>query len=107
VAPAGDGLANVMKYALGLSPWVPYADVFHPAVSNGMFTITYPQSASAPDVALTFSWSPDLMHWYSGSGYLQTVSTINQITNQLVTLQATLPALTNGFVKVRATRLSP
>jgi len=105
--PANDGLANLMKYALGLSPLTPYANVFQPAVSNGLFTITYAQSESAPDVALTFSWSPDLIHWYSGPGYLQTASLLNQVTNQLITLQAMPPALTNGFVKAQATRLSP
>lgn len=105
--PANDGLANLMKYALGLSPLTPDVDAFHPAVSNGMFTLTYPQSASAPDVALAFFWSPDLIHWYSGPGYLQTVNLVNQTTNQLVTLQAAMPAVTNGFVQAQATRLSP
>ena len=105
--PANDGLANLMKYALGLPPLTPSANAFHPGVSHGLFSLTYSQSAAAPDVALSFAWSPDLLHWHTGPGYLQTNSVINQITNQWITLQATLPAVTNGFIKAQATRLPP
>jgi len=103
--PAQDGLPNLLKYALGLPPLTPAANPFHPVMAKGHFTLTYPQAESAPDVALSFLWSPDLFHWFSGPGYFQTLAITDQVTNQLIQLQATLPATTNAFIRASATRL--
>ena len=103
--PARDNMANLMKYALGLTPTNTYIGAFNPAASNGRFVLTYTQSTAAPDVALTFGWSPDLRHWYTGPAYFVTNQITDHITNQLITLQGTMPAVTNGFIKAQATRL--
>ena len=102
-----DGLPNLMEYALGLSPKIPNANPFQPAVTNGQFQLTWSQSLAATDVALTAEWSPDLKNWFSGSNYIQTISLTTQATNQWLTIQA-IPATTtnrSGFFRVRVSRL--
>ena len=103
--PANDGIANLMKYALGLPPKNSSPFPFNPKVQNGYFTLTYPQAKAAVDVALSFSWSTNLFNWLPGSNYLSQISVVDQVTNQVITLQATNPATATGFVKPAATRL--
>ncbi len=103
--PAQDGLPNLLKYALGLPPLVPAANPFHPAITNGHFTLTFTQAASAPDVALSFLWSTDLLHWVAGPAYFQTLNITDQVTNQLIQMEATAPATNNGYLRAAATRL--
>ena len=103
--PANDGVANLMKYALGLPPKISSPSPFNPKVQNGYFTLTYPRAKSAVDVVLSFSWSTDLFNWLPGSNYLSQIFLVDQVTNQVITLQATNPATATGFVKPAATRL--
>ena len=103
--PADDGVANLIKYTLGLPPKIASPFPFSPKMQNGNFTLTYPRSKSAVDVALIFSWSTDLLNWFPGSNYLSQILTVDQVTNQIITLQATTPSTTTGFVKPGASRL--
>jgi hypothetical protein len=105
--PAGDGLPNLLKYALGMSPQVAVANPVIPAVSNGLFTLTYPQSASATDVSLGWMWSPDLKSWYDATADISPVNVLYQATNRIITVEAVGAAATNatGFFRLRASRL--
>ena len=105
--PDRDGVANLMEYALGLAPKSANANPFSPAVTNGSFQITFPQSKSAADVSLAVEWSPDLKHWFSGAAYVLPVNAIDQDSNRLVMLQAGASVVTNatGFFRVRVTKL--
>ena len=101
--PDHDRQPNLMEYALGLSPKTADANPFSPAVSNGIFTVSYPLSKSAVDVALTPEWSTNLVAWLAGTNYYQVVNVADQVTNQIITLRATTPA-TNGFFRFRVMR---
>jgi hypothetical protein len=101
--PAADGLPNLLKYALGLNPGVAEANPFVPAVTNGVFTVTYPVSISAPDVVLGFDWSTNLLNWVPGTGYFQPLSVTDQVTNQIITI-GTTPVAPAGFIRFNATR---
>ena len=103
--PAGDGVANLMKYALGLAPKIASPYPFDPKIQNGNFTLTYPRAKSAVDVTLTFSWSTDLFTWFPGSNVLSQILVVDQETNQIITLQATNAGTTTGFVKPVVTKL--
>jgi hypothetical protein len=105
--PAGDGLPNLIKYALGLSPWIAEANPLVPVVMNGTVTLTYPHSRFATDVSLDVEWSPDLMSWYSGPTYVQPVNIVSQATNCIITVQTGTAGATNaaGFFRLRAARL--
>jgi len=101
--PAGDGLPHLLKYALGLNPNAAEPNVFMPVVSNGLFTVTYPLSSSAPDVALGVLWSTNLVAWVPATNVLQQINIGYSLTNEVITLgtAGTLPA---GYVRFNAIR---
>jgi hypothetical protein len=52
--PAGDGITNLMKYALGLNPWVcGSTELPTPTRQDGYLTLTYRKSKQATDVTYT------------------------------------------------------
>lgn len=101
--PAGDGVPNLLKYAMGLDPNAAAPNPFVPAASNGLFTVTFPVSTTAPDVALGYDWSTNLLDWEPGSNVLQVLNVVDQLNSQVITLGASAgtPA---GFVRFNATR---
>jgi hypothetical protein len=101
--PAGDGLPNLLKYALGLDPNATEPTPFLPAVSNGFFTVTYPLSSSAPDVTLGVLWSTNLIGWVPATNVFQQINVGYTFTNQVITIgtDATLPA---SYVRLNAIR---
>ena len=105
--PDGDGLPNLLEYALGFSPKLAHANPFSPTVTNGNFQITFPQSKAAADVAVVVEWSADLKSWFSGAGYVQQINAVDQVTNRVLTVQPASNVATNkvGFFRLRATRL--
>jgi hypothetical protein len=105
--PDGDGLPNLLEYALGFSPKSANANPLSPATTNGAFQITYPQSTTAVDVNLLAEWSPDLVNWFSGPSFLQISAVVDQSSNRLITLQTPGSTQTNraGFFRLRANRI--
>jgi hypothetical protein len=86
--PAGDGIPNVMKYALGLNPADSGAAGL-PAASAGAGTLilTYTKVKSATDATYQPLWSPDLLNWYN-TNITQAVLLDNGTTQQI---QAIVP----------------
>ena len=80
--PAGDGITNLMKYALNLDP-LTSGDASLPVagtttVSGTKYlTITYTQVIAATDIVYTVEVSADLQTWNSGSGFTAQVSVTN------------------------------
>lgn len=78
-SPGGDGIPNLMKYALNLNPWTDGVARL-PAMSitasgsNGYLTLTYTHVIAATDIVYTPQVSGDLQTWSSGAGYVATVS---------------------------------
>ena len=80
--PAGDGITNLMKFALGLNPntngTAGLPTVSMTEVGGSQFlTLTYTKSVAADDVTYTVEVSSDLQTWFAGSAYTATVSTSN------------------------------
>jgi subtilase family serine protease len=78
--PAGDGISNLMKYALNLNPWVdgvsglPVGGVL--VTGSGTYlTLTYTQVLSATDISYIPQVSADLQTWNSGAGSIITTGT--------------------------------
>jgi len=101
-SPAGDGVANLMKYAIGLDPATPSstADLFTYAPnSNGNFTVTFRKSKSAADVTLVPIWTASLSQpdW-------KIITQCERIGSDETTetWQATLPADSGGFIRLQA-----
>jgi hypothetical protein len=72
---AGDGLCNLVKYALGLPATAPAAAAERPAVSLTDFNgarhpvLTVPRRLRRPDVGYVVETSDDLATWRSGAGH--------------------------------------
>jgi hypothetical protein len=79
---AHDGIANLMKYALGLNPTVPGNGghlAFGQAIDNGSdyLSLTYTRPEPAPaGITYTVESSPDLASW-SATGLVQLSSTVD------------------------------
>jgi hypothetical protein len=74
--PAGDGLNNLAKYALGLDPTQvatpdqrPSASLTELAPALRYITLTIPRTALRPDILYSVQSSGDLQHWNSGPGH--------------------------------------
>jgi hypothetical protein len=109
--PAGDGISNLMKYALDLSPWVdgvsglPVGGVL--VTGSGTYlTLTYIQVLSATDISYIPQVSSDLQTWTSGAGsIIATGTTANPGgTTETVTVQSANP-VSNGaqFMRLEVT----
>lgn len=74
--PAGDGLANLLKYALGLNPTeVAPADRFPTlAEVDGFLALNVPRRNRRADVDYVVEFSSDLLTWRSGLGQTVTVT---------------------------------
>jgi hypothetical protein len=78
--PAGDGVPNLIKYALGLDPFtnaVPSQFLEGTLTrTNGQVypTLTVRRAAKAPDITYLVEVSSDLQTWLSGPAYLTTLA---------------------------------
>lgn len=111
--PAGDGITNLMKYALGLNPFVDGVSglPFETLVTTGSgeyLELTYTQVLSDSDITYTVQVSTDVQNWYSGAGYTGFVgSTLNAGgTTESVTVESVTPIAPgnpNQFLRLQVT----
>jgi hypothetical protein len=85
--PAGDGIPNLVKYAMGLNPLVSGTTGISATVGNGVMTFDYSRADAATDTTAHAYWSNDLSNW-SNTGVTETMLSDNG-TIQL--WQATVP----------------
>jgi hypothetical protein len=110
--PAGDGVTNLMKYALDLTPFVPTTTGL-PTVGmtnvsgSNYLTLIYTQVIADTDISYTVQVSGDLKTWNSGSSYTSTVSTtINSNGTETVVVQDLTPISTSAtkrFIQLEVT----
>lgn len=68
---AGDNIPNLMKYALGASPWQPARSKLPiPQIANGFMVIGFSQAIALPDVESRVESSDDLVNWEATSAQL-------------------------------------
>ena len=74
-APDGDGIPNLLKYALGLTPGQnDTAGLPTVAVSGTEYSMTYTQPDSVKGVLYTVNWSTDLQTWSTAGVTTQTLN---------------------------------
>ena len=96
--PAGDGISNLMKYALHLNPatngvsGLPVKSIVTVSGSNYP-ALTYTKVKSATDLTYTVQVSTDLQTWNSGASYTTTTSSVNNPdgVTQSVTVRSLVP----------------
>lgn len=107
--PAGDGVPNLLKYALGLSPRVSVAAnalSVETVSMNGSprLLISHDQAIVATDIDCVVEVSADLTTWYSGDGYTSEMAAENNpdgLTRMVSTLALNSE---HRFARLRVTR---
>jgi hypothetical protein len=102
-SPAGDGVPNLIKYALGLDP---FKAVTNSLVTPGTrqeggqtyLTLRVNRAGSPPDVGFRAEVSSDLKTWISGPSYTTTLT--NTAAQILIRDDAPIGSSTNGYLRV-------
>jgi hypothetical protein len=80
--PAGDGIPNLLKYALNLNPFaggqtgMPVGGMIRES-GSGYMTLSYTEVPARTDITYTVQVSGNLSTWSSGTGYTALVSATN------------------------------
>lgn len=100
--PANDGISNLLKYALGLNPHTPtVSPVRAESDADGHVLIDVARDPNAVGVRWTAEVSENLVDWFSGSGYTQTL--IDE-PDRLVVRDAVGPvSASQRFIRLRVT----
>ena len=111
LAPAGDGISNLMKYALHLNPFVngvsglPIKSIVNVSGSNYL-ALTYTKVIAATDLTYTVEISNDLQTWNSGPSYTTTTNVTANLdgVTQSVTVRSLVPLSVTApkqFIRLR------
>ncbi len=103
---SSDGVANMVKYGLGLNPTVANAwELPGATMVNGYLTLSFVPSASATDVAFLVEGCPDLATWSAANVELVTLA--NPVPPNRLTYRYRLPvgAIDGAFLRLRIGRL--
>ncbi len=107
--PAGDGVPNLLKYAMDLEAKVPFngSDLLAPAMADGSLTLTYLERTDVSDIEYIVELSGDLSDWVRGSAHVEEVSRTDEGENlQRVTVKANLaPDAGRAFLQLRIRQL--
>jgi hypothetical protein len=77
--PDGDGVPNLMEYAMGTNPKAPSPEaVMNGSVIEDFPTLTYRKNVTATDLVFEVGGSSDLQNWDYSSTYLDSLLTIDQ-----------------------------
>jgi hypothetical protein len=104
----GDGIRNLMEYALALEPktsatnGVPTASLR----PSGALALTYRKVKSAADISYIVEVGNDAGVWNSGVGFTSVVGTVDEGLTELITAESLLPpgAGQRQFMRLRITR---
>jgi hypothetical protein len=104
-SPSGDGIPNLIKYAVGLDPMTPTTSSAFLSVSiveaddQKYLAMTVTRSAEAPDINYTVEVSSDLFTWNSGAPF--TVALADTPTQLVVRDNTPVPSAPARFMRFR------
>ena len=101
--PAGDGISNLLKYALGLNPLLPEVNPEAEDISTGYLRLTLPKNSNATDLTYTVQVTSDLT---DPTSWTSTGTTIDQNTTTLLQVQDNTPVsgTAKRFLRLQVTR---
>jgi hypothetical protein len=108
-SPAGDGVPNLLKYALGLAPHIPATrgqlptGGIRPDNGQNYLTMTINRAEQRADIAYVVEVSGDLKNWVSGPP--NTVTLTNMATQLVVRDGTPVPSASERFIRLRITVL--
>ena len=99
---AGDGMANLLKYALGLDPLVSATSPVVVDISTGFLRLTSPKNPSATDVTFSVEVTDDL----TTSSWTTAGTTVDMNTATLLQVHDNTPvsSATSRFIRLRVSR---
>ena len=110
--PTGDGISNLLKYALHLDPFVngtsglPVRSIVNMSGTNYL-TLTYTKVIAATDLTYTVQVSTDLQTWNSGPSYTTTLNITPNLdgVTQTITEQSLVPlsGVSKQFIRLEVT----
>ncbi|QBG46530.1 hypothetical protein EGM51_03625 [Verrucomicrobia bacterium S94] len=105
-APAGDGIENIWKYAVGLSPLSASSkeDLYTCSIVSNRFCVTYLKSKDAPQADILPSWYSVLGGVWETNGL--TISEIGENSTQEI-WQVSAPISSNGFIRLEVELETP
>jgi hypothetical protein len=107
-SPAGDGVPNLLKYALGLNPFTPATGAQLPSGSiqsyggTNYLNLTVNRAADPSDVTYIVEVTGNLLSGWA-SGPPNTVTLTNTATQLVVRDNTPVPAATTRFIRLRVT----
>jgi uncharacterized repeat protein (TIGR01451 family) len=100
--PTSDGMANLLKYALGLNPLVPAVNPVVVDVSTGFLRLTLSKNPNATDVTFYVEVTDDL----TASSWTTTGTTVDVNTSTLLQVHDNTPVTSaaNRFIRLHVSR---
>ncbi|HLS27292.1 MAG TPA: hypothetical protein VK041_01470, partial [Opitutales bacterium] len=102
--PAGDGIPNLLKYALGLDPWVAdRSGLPEVQIDAERLTLRYSRTKSATDLNYIVEVSEDLVTWENGEEEVEIVDVVDEGDTERVTVRDQKPFPESGrrFMRLR------
>jgi hypothetical protein len=101
--PSGDGIVNLLKYALNLDPLHTSASGLPFAGDDGTWlTLTYTRVLAETDISYQVEWTDDFQMW-SSSGVIDEILSDDGITRQ-IKAKVSLGGAGNRFMRLNITR---
>ncbi len=102
--PSGDGISNLLKYAMALSPWETGREHLPAAmIVEDALLLTYRRAKNADGASFVVEVSPDLSEWSSGPQHVEEIDAEDRGDHELVTVMALHYPGENarGFMRLR------
>lgn len=104
---AADGLANLLKYALGLDPKEPASAPTELATGSDGYEFTFTRPASIQDIAYTVEVSADLTTWDASSVVLEMVGSAGSTQKWRALYPFSSSARATTFFRLKVAQISP
>ena len=103
-SPAGDGVKNLIKYALNLSPWetVPWDELFEMRVGEeGDLILVYRERTDIDDIEYVPEMSENLIEWKSGEPHVTKVVLGDEGDSREIEARGSVsPEAQKGFIRL-------